>query len=123
MKVEVALFATLSEYLPPGAQNRRAVIEVQDGATVCEVMNYLDIPPHLPKILLVNGRQAPDTTVLKEGQTLSLFPPLAGGCASGSSPSAGRRSGADPPFERTRSAPGPLICPPEPSSTTRPRRI
>ena len=79
MKIEVALYATLSQYLPPGAQNRRAVIEVKDGATVREVMNQLDIPPELPNILLVNGRQAPETTVLKDGEALSVFPPLAGG--------------------------------------------
>jgi len=81
MKIEVALYATLSTYLPPGAQNRRAIIEVKDGATVREVMNHLGIPPDLPNILLVNGRQAPDGTVLKDGETLSVFPPLAGGSA------------------------------------------
>ncbi len=79
MKIEVALFATLSKHLPPGAQNRRAVIEVKDGATVREVMTQLGIPPDLPNILLVNGRQAPETTVLRDGETLSVFPPLAGG--------------------------------------------
>ena len=79
MKVEVALYATLSKHLPPGAQNRRAIIEVKDGATVREVLNHLGVPPELPNILLVNGRQAPEDTVLKEGETLSVFPPLAGG--------------------------------------------
>lgn len=79
MKIEVALFATLSKYLPPGAQNRRAVIEVKDGATVREVMDQLGVPADLPNILLVNGRQAPDQTVLGDGETLSVFPPLAGG--------------------------------------------
>jgi molybdopterin converting factor small subunit len=79
MKIEVALFATLSKYLPPGAQNRRAVIEVKDGATVREVMDQLGVPADLPNILLVNGRQAPDQTVLRDGETLSVFPPLAGG--------------------------------------------
>jgi len=79
MKIEVALFATLSKYLPPGAQNRRAVIEVEDGSTVRDVLNQLGVPAELPNILLVNGRQAPETTVLKAGETLSVFPPLAGG--------------------------------------------
>jgi molybdopterin converting factor small subunit len=79
MKIQVALYATLSKYLPPGAENRRAVIEVKDGATVREVMNHLGIPADFPNILLVNGRQAPDAAVLKDGETLSVFPPLAGG--------------------------------------------
>ena len=81
MKVEIALYATLSQYLPPGAQNRRAVLEVKDGATVRDVMTQVGIPSDLPNILLVNGRQAPESTVLKDGETLSIFPPLAGGSA------------------------------------------
>jgi molybdopterin converting factor small subunit len=122
MKVEVALYATLSKYLPPGAQNRKAGIEVKDGATVREVMNQLGIPPELPNILLVNGRQAPDTTVLKDGETLSIFPPLAGGCppawpplAGGCPPAwpplAGGSALAGAPLTLNRSAPRPLICP------------
>jgi len=79
MKIEVALFATLSKYLPPGAQNRRAVIDVKDGSTVRDVLNQLGVPAEFPNILLVNGRQALETTVLKDGETLSVFPPLAGG--------------------------------------------
>jgi len=79
MKIEIALYATLSQYLPPGAQNRKAVIEVQDGATVRDVMTRLGIPGDLPNILLVNGRQAGEDTPLTDGQTLAIFPPLAGG--------------------------------------------
>ena len=79
MKIEVALYATLSQYLPPGAQNRKAVIEVRDGATVREVMTQLRIPQELPNILLVNGRQASEDAALKDGEALSIFPPLAGG--------------------------------------------
>jgi sulfur-carrier protein len=79
MKIEIALYATLSQYLPPGAQNRKAVIEVTDGATVRDVMTQLGIPSDLPNILLVNGRQAREDTALTDGQSLSIFPPLAGG--------------------------------------------
>jgi molybdopterin converting factor small subunit len=100
MNVEIALYATLSKYLPPGAQNRKAVIEVKDGATLREVMNQLGIPPDLPNMVLVNGRQAPDGTVIKDGETLSIFPPLAGGCA-----------GRWPSFADDRRASRPLIRP------------
>jgi molybdopterin converting factor small subunit len=79
MKIEIALYATLSQYLPPGAQNRKAVIEVRDGATVREVMTQVGIPQDVPNILLVNGRQTPESTVLKDGEILTIFPPLAGG--------------------------------------------
>jgi len=92
MKLEVALFATLSQYLPPGAQNRRAVIDVKDDATVREVLNQLGVPAEFPNILLVNGRQAQENTVLKDGETLSVFPPLAGGCVLARRPLVARRT-------------------------------
>lgn len=93
MKVEVALYATLSKYLPAGSQNRRATLEVKDGVTVRDILNQLGVPPELPNILLVNGRQAPETTVLKDGETLSVFPPLAGGGPGVPTPPLRARSG------------------------------
>ena len=100
MKIEVALFASLSKYLPPGAQNRRATIEVTDGSTVREVLTHLGLPAEFPNILLVNGRQAQESTVLKDGETLSVFPPLAGGSVPAYRPPVGIRTASTP-----------LICP------------
>jgi hypothetical protein len=42
-------------------------------------MRQLGIPHDHPNILLVNGKQANPDTVLKDGETLAVFPPLAGG--------------------------------------------
>jgi sulfur carrier protein ThiS len=102
MKIQVALFATLSKYLPAGAQNRRSTIEVKDGSTVRDVLNQLGVPPELPNILLVEGRQAPETSVLTEGQTLSVFPPLAGG---GPTPALAACRTHRPPPRRSRFRP------------------
>ena len=79
MKVEVALYATLSKYLPPGSEQRKAVITARAGATAREIMLQLGIPQEYPNILQVNGKQVNPDTVLKEGDTLAIFPPLAGG--------------------------------------------
>ena len=79
MMVHVALYAGLSRYLPTGAQNRETAIDVPEGATALGVKRLLGMPDDLPSILVVNGRQATHETVLREGETLSLFPPLAGG--------------------------------------------
>jgi len=92
MKVEIALYATLTKYLPPHAQNRKAAIEVKEDATVREVMDQLGIPRDLPNILLVNGRQTPEDAVLQDGVTLSIFPPLAGGSAAMRPVHPGKRS-------------------------------
>ncbi len=79
MKIEIALYASLTQYLPAGAENRKAVITARDGATAREVMSQLSIPHDHPNILLVNGKQANPDTVLKDGESLAVFPPLAGG--------------------------------------------
>ena len=79
MKVEIALYATLSKYLPPGSEQRKAVISASDGATAREIMLQLGIPQEYPNIVPVNGKQANPATVLKDGEALAIFPPLAGG--------------------------------------------
>lgn len=79
MKIEIALYASLSRYLPAGAENRKAVITARDGATAREIMSQLGIPQDHPNILLVSGKQAGPDTVLKDGESLAIFPPLAGG--------------------------------------------
>ncbi len=79
MKIEVRLYATLNQYLPKGSENRRAVIECADGATALQVIGQLGIPREHPNMVLVNGIHAQDDAPLKDGDVLSVFPPLAGG--------------------------------------------
>lgn len=79
MKIEVALYATLSQYLPKGSQGHKATMKCADGMTVGEVIDQLGIPMPRPTMILVNGLNADEDTPLKEGDLLALFPPLAGG--------------------------------------------
>ena len=79
MKVEVCLFATLGRYLPPGVSGDRVTLEVPDRTTVGQVMTLLHIPDDLDRLQVVNGRDAVPEHILKDGDVLSAFPPLAGG--------------------------------------------
>jgi molybdopterin converting factor small subunit len=79
MKVKVQLYAILSKYLPKNANNKMAILEVAEGTSVQWVLSELTIPENMPKILLVNGRNAELDRVLTEGDTVSVFPPIAGG--------------------------------------------
>jgi molybdopterin converting factor small subunit len=79
VKVEVCLFATLGHYLPPGASGDRVTLEVPDRTTVGQVMTSLHIPDDLDRLQVVNGRDAVPEHILKDGDVLSAFPPLAGG--------------------------------------------
>lgn len=78
MKIEVRLFATLAAYLPPG-RHARGPLDVPEGSCVADIPALLGIPDALPRMVLVNGEDAPADRPLTEGDALDLFPPLAGG--------------------------------------------
>ncbi len=74
MEIEVRLFASLRKYA-----NDKSRIEIEDGADVSDFMERIGVPPDEVSIILVNGRHAPQDQPLKDGEAVSLFPPIAGG--------------------------------------------
>ena len=79
MDVKVKLFATLRDYLPKGNDGKSCQMEIDDTTTIEQIITTLNIPDEIPKIILVNGLQASMDQTLKEGDVLSIFPPVAGG--------------------------------------------
>jgi molybdopterin converting factor small subunit len=79
VKAEVRLFASLSEYLPPGSQHGAAILDVPEGSTVSSVARALGIPDEMPSLVLVNERDADLGHRLEPGDVLTMFPALAGG--------------------------------------------
>jgi sulfur-carrier protein len=80
MKIQLNLFASLSKYLPESREGGFTnTMEVDEGTTIKSLLAALHIPLDLPKIIFINGIHADLTTILKEGDRLGLFPPLAGG--------------------------------------------
>ncbi len=83
MQITIKLFAMLDKYLPPEAEKNQAPLTVEDGATVTEVINSLNLPLEHCHLVLVDGVYvAPterETRVLAEGEALAIWPPVAGG--------------------------------------------
>jgi len=79
VKIEVALYGTLTQYLPTGSKSHEATMECADGVTVGQVIDQLGIPKPHPTMVLINGLHAGEDTPLKDGDLLAVFPPLAGG--------------------------------------------
>ncbi|MBI2195355.1 MAG: MoaD/ThiS family protein [Planctomycetes bacterium] len=79
MKIKVKLFASLTRYLPPDSKNRTAELEVPEGVTAGGVLDQLGVPEKLTHLTMVNGVQQNRDSVLREGDLLSVFPPVAGG--------------------------------------------
>ena len=79
MEIEVKLFATLRDYLPKGSGRFSCWMEIDGHTRVQDILTKLNIPEEIPKIILINGVHGKKDQILKEGDVLSVFPPVAGG--------------------------------------------
>jgi molybdopterin converting factor small subunit len=79
MEIEVKLFATLRDYLPKGSSRFSCTMEIDGQTRVQDILSRLNIPEEIPKIILINGIHGKKDQFLKEGDVLSIFPPVAGG--------------------------------------------
>jgi molybdopterin converting factor small subunit len=78
MRVTVKLYGTLRRFSPAGANN--AVLQLHEGAAVAHAIAALRIPPQFAQMIISGDHQLEPTSLLHDGQQISLFPPLAGGC-------------------------------------------
>lgn len=78
MRVDVALFASLSGFHPEPGRGHTRTYEFAGGITIAEVIEMLGLPDE-PRIVFIDGRHAEESAVLEEGQRLAIFPPVAGG--------------------------------------------
>jgi len=82
MKMYLELYASLMHLLPPGNARFRREIKVAEDAVVQDVIDEYKVPMELAHIVLVNGKfvcDDRDKHQLKEGDVLSIWPPVAGG--------------------------------------------
>ena len=83
MKITFKLFASLGEKLPPAAQNHAVELEVPKATTPEKIIDQFAIAHDRAHLVLVNGvfiePGKRNQMVLKEGDTLAIWPPVAGG--------------------------------------------
>lgn len=84
MKVELKLFASLSNYLPAEARRvNRLEVQAVPGTTVRDLIEQFQVPPERCALVLVNGHfvspSAWQDRILVEGDVLAIWPPVAGG--------------------------------------------
>ena len=83
MNIELKLYASLASYLPAGAKDNKSLVNVPDGLSVRAVMDHFKLPLDQCHLVILNGvfvaPEARMTTTMKAGDTLALWPPVAGG--------------------------------------------
>jgi sulfur carrier protein ThiS len=84
MRVTFKLFAMLQDYLPAEAKKDNALaLDLKDGTTILQVIERFGVPLKSCHLVLIDGHFVPPaergTRALKEGETLAIWPPIAGG--------------------------------------------
>jgi sulfur carrier protein ThiS len=88
MQITFKLFAMLADHLPAqldghSREGNALRLDVPEGITVQQVIDRFSLPAKLVHLVLIDGRyvepSARASRVLKEGETLAIWPPIAGG--------------------------------------------
>lgn len=82
MHIQFKLFATLMNYLPPGAVKNVIALDVEEGMTPYQLIDKYAVPRKEVHLVLVNGVYVDESgrdLPLKENDTLAIWPPVAGG--------------------------------------------
>ncbi len=84
MNVNIEFYASLMKYLPPGKSRFRREVSVEDDITLSRLIAQFHISEAEAHLVLVNGHfvncgEDRDQRKLVEGDTISIWPPVAGG--------------------------------------------
>jgi molybdopterin converting factor small subunit len=73
--IQIKLFASLQKFMPASAEN----YAIEAGITVGALLQQLDIPQDMIKLVFVDNARAELTSILKGGERIGIFPPVGGG--------------------------------------------
>lgn len=79
MNVQLKLFATLRQYLPPGSTRGACSAQIPAGSTAGELLSQFGVPLDEHLIVVLHGKRADLDQVLQEGDAVSAFPAMSGG--------------------------------------------
>ena len=84
MRITFKLFAQLQDFLPADARKTNAcIVEIADATSDAQVIERFTLPPRLVHLVLLDGTFVPpaerDARILRDGETLAIWPPVAGG--------------------------------------------
>ena len=75
MKVNVKLFATVRKF----SDKQNLEVNIEEGSSVKDLLSKIGIPEDEPLLVILNEYTQGKETLLQDGDTLCLFPIIAGG--------------------------------------------
>lgn len=79
IQVRLKLIANLRQFLPAGAQRGTCMLHVPAGSSIGELLERVGVPEPGGEVVLLNGRDARLDDFVQEGDTVAVFPRIAGG--------------------------------------------
>jgi molybdopterin converting factor small subunit len=73
--IQIKLFATLQQFMPPSSDNYR----IEAGISISNLLEQLNIPKEKAKLIFIDGVKADHTAILSGGERVGIFPPVGGG--------------------------------------------
>lgn len=79
MLIKIEISSALPVTLPVSGKNlTRDQWDVDEGTRIDEILDKLDLT-EIPTLLIINGHAVSEDRILKEGDTLKIFPLVSGG--------------------------------------------
>ena len=78
MLIEIEISSALHITIPISGKNLVDQWDVHEGARVDEMLDMLNLT-QIPALLILNGHVVNEDSILKEGDTLKIFPLVSGG--------------------------------------------
>lgn len=84
MRITFKLYAGLTDYLPIERRRENLMpLDVAEDATIATIIEPFNLPMKMVHLVLIDGVYVPPearaTRPLAEGETLAIWPPIAGG--------------------------------------------
>ena len=83
MEITLKLYAGLSQYLPENTQKHSTKLDISSSETAFTILDKFKVPKQSVHLVLLNGiylqPEEREKQKINEGDTLAVWPPVAGG--------------------------------------------
>lgn len=80
MRINLSLYASLASRLPEKCTGNSCTLELAEGTCIRESLDQLNIGLDEPKVMFIDGVHARLHDMIKDGDGVGIFPPIADDC-------------------------------------------